>query len=285
MNKLKFELENQNRWILIDPENSDPSINRVKKLLNLSLTSEKTKDGILFPFFPYKISGYSYTFFDLTRDRLKYFNWLRKIKNNEKIILESVNPSTGNTDLENIALICDLIALRNETCGGFLVHGIMLKYQEKAIILAGPSGIGKTTAACKMSDHWEICSDDLTLIVKGSDNNNNYYAHPWPGSKAYRHNEIRYNASCGVRLKNLFFIIHNTKVRIEKVNVIRALAMLKGVAEDAMALPDPSIDPKNVGVMIENRFHNLAEFVQKVPIYELHLNKTDLFGKEIEKLL
>jgi hypothetical protein len=61
--------------------------------------------------------------------------------------------------------------------------------------------------------------------------------------------------------------------------------MLQRVANDAMELPDPSIDPKGVAEMTQNRLNNLAEFVQKVPTYELHLNKTDPFWEEIEAII
>lgn len=271
--------------VFFSEKSGQVACSRINTLLNLQQCCGKDdlENTIVFPFFPLLADG-AYTFFDFTRDTLDYFHWLKE-QPTERAIFFQEPESTGCYDvLANVSVICRTIAVRNELAGGFLVHGVMLAHQQGAVILAGASGGGKTTAARRMPDEsWQKCSDDLTLVVK--DTQGNYFAHPWPGVKAYHQYELCYDTERGIPLQGLFFLVQDAEVQIKPTKPIKAIAMLQRVAEQALELPDPSIDPEGVGELRALRLKNVSDFVRKVPTYELFLNMADPFWQDIEALL
>jgi len=241
--------------------------------------------AISFPFYPPKI-GSTYTFFDFTKDTLCYFQWLKNIKSDDLIAF------TGKVDFNddkmslpgNMSVISRAITIRNEIDGGLLIHGVLAIYGNKAIIIAGDTGAGKTTTARRLqSKNWKNLSDDRTLIVRSDEGN--YFAYPWPGGKAYKQPELRYDISKAYPVKGIFFVVKNKETMIKKILELKAVALLQQVADQAMGLPDPSVDPKGMGEMRKIRLRNIADIVQKIPLYELKINLTDSFSSDLEVLL
>jgi SynChlorMet cassette protein ScmC len=52
-----------------------------------------------------------------------------------------------------------------EARGGLLIHGALAEWNGKGVILAGKSGVGKSTASARLTPAWRSLSDDATLIV------------------------------------------------------------------------------------------------------------------------
>ena len=59
---------------------------------------------------------------------------------------------------------------------GLLLHGALAVHNGAGFILAGPSGVGKTTASRRLPLPWRSLSDDCVLVVR--DANGRYWAHP-----------------------------------------------------------------------------------------------------------
>ena len=276
-------LENGQRWQFIFKNGVLSPVSRFCNLLNLA--SAKQEKGIQFPFYPPQEKA-PYTFFDLTRDTLARFQWLKNVDPHETIsIVETEGrPLTELSLVRDMTLIAEAIALWNEMAGGLLVHGVMVESRGQAVIFAGGTGAGKTTAARKMPDEtWKKHSDDRTLITKNR--TGDYFAHPWPGAKAFPRYEIRYDAEASFPLKAVVMLEKDSANKVEKLQPIHATALLKGVVDQALALPDLSTHPEGVGKMLKTRFENLTAFVQRVPLYKLRFNLTDPFWESIEALL
>ena len=66
--------------------------------------------------------------------------------------------------------------------GGALMHAALATYPSpsglQGVLLAGPSGTGKTTASHRLPFPWVSLSDDTALVVRDPDGV--YWAHPWP---------------------------------------------------------------------------------------------------------
>ncbi len=281
---MKFQIKKSQEWIISDPKQDNSVCSRIISLFDLK--EKEKKSGISFPHFPSEFSS-PYTFFDLARDTINDYYWLKDLDPSLNIYVYDTDEQFSKMDIyANINRLLRAMVMRNELQGGFLIHGIMLqhKQEDRAIIYAGDSGVGKTTAAQKMpSDQWQRCSDDVTLVVR--DNQGLYYAHPWSGSKSYMQPELRYGAEKGVLLMGVFFLKQHSEVQIETAKKIESIAVLQRLVNEHAALPDPSIDPKRVGEMRKNRLVNLVSFSRSVPIYNLYLNKTDPFWRDIEALL
>ena len=80
------------------------------------------------------------------------------------------------------------MANSSEKNGGLLVHGALAEWNGIGVILAGPGGVGKTTASKRLPRPWRSLSDDNTLIVKSPDGT--YWAHPWPTWSRYRQGDM-----------------------------------------------------------------------------------------------
>ncbi len=275
--------ENGNRWCFRSKFQIDGISERASRMLNLPLLEVDLSECVKYPYYPF-VYKKPYTFFDYTKNYLDIFRWLSEQTEESLLSLDDFKFD----DLYDLRLqlnsISRAVAVRNELYGGILLHGIMLEYENKAIILAGESGIGKTTATSRVPDQtWKKHSDDLTLIVR--DREGNYFAHPWPGTKAYNYYEICYESTKGIPLSAIFFLMPNDEVEIKPLSTLESFALMQEVADQAMALPDPSIDPKGVGEIRKRRLKSIAKLIEKVPNYHLHLNKSDPFWENIERLL
>ena len=51
----------------------------------------------------------------------------------------------------------------------FMMHGALLERDGRAVVISGPSGIGKSTTALRMGERFRILADDCLLIYRGRD--------------------------------------------------------------------------------------------------------------------
>lgn len=77
-----------------------------------------------------------------------------------------------------LSILAQAIAREAQERGGLLLHGALAELGGKGIVLAGPSGVGKTTASRRLPPPWAARSDDSVLVVR--DAGGRYWAHPWP---------------------------------------------------------------------------------------------------------
>ncbi len=88
---------------------------------------------------------------------------------------DALTPDLLITQIMRLAFFIVLEAIGSR---GLLLHGAMVEKEGKGAILAGPGGIGKTTACSRLPHPWKTQSDDTTLLIPAG--NGGYRAHPWP---------------------------------------------------------------------------------------------------------
>ena len=76
-----------------------------------------------------------------------------------------------------------------------MVHGALLEHDGKALMLCGPSGIGKSTTALRMSARCRILADDCFMLER---KDGSYLARPLPTWSSYLFNKERL-ATCDAR--------------------------------------------------------------------------------------
>lgn len=76
-----------------------------------------------------------------------------------------------------------------------MVHGALLEHDGRALLLCGPSGIGKSTTALRMSRRCRILADDCFMLER---NDGSYQARPLPTWSSYLFNKERL-AICDAR--------------------------------------------------------------------------------------
>jgi SynChlorMet cassette protein ScmC len=196
-------------------------------------------------------------------------------------ILSPSNLTSGlYVNLVNLSLI---LAQTTQTRGGILVHGALAERDGMGVILAAPSGTGKTTASNRLPAPWRSLSDDTTLVVR--DLHGKYFAHPWPTWSRFLDGGPGgvWNVQKAVPVIGVFFLVQAANDQVERVGPGQAVCLLGESVEQAsisMALGKCKEDLRALHL---ERFNNLCALAKIVPAYLLHFSLTGKFWQEMEK--
>jgi SynChlorMet cassette protein ScmC len=178
-----------------------------------------------------------------------------------------------------------IVANASEKNGGLLVHGALVEWKGIGVILAGPGGVGKTTASNRMPSPWRALSDDNTLIVKAPDGT--YWAHPWPTWSRYRQGDMRgsWDVQAAVKLKVILMLVPKRKDRIILLPFRQAISELVDVSGQTFFIMANSLDKDAIRRINLMRFHNALALSKQVQVCRLEISRNGKFWKEIEKFL
>jgi len=181
--------------------------------------------------------------------------------------------------------IASAIILDAEQQGGALLHGALVERDGYGVILAGPGGIGKTTASKRFPAPWRSLCDDTTLILR--DKEGTYRAHPWPTWSTFMFGGAGgiWDVQHSVPLRCVFFLDHAQKDRITSIEPVQAVGSLLGSAEQGMTLTLRKLGEAGTRAIRSHRFDNIWDLFRAVPCYRLHLSRTGEFWHEIERAI
>ncbi|VVB68616.1 Uncharacterised protein [uncultured archaeon] len=180
------------------------------------------------------------------------------------------------------ALIMRPVCLDVQSRMGLLVHGALAERNGPGAILAGPSGVGKTTTSNRLQPPWRSLSDDLTLIV--CDQQGRYWAHPWPTWSRFEEGGPggSWDVCHAVPLKGIFFLAKSQENRAVGLGAGRAACMHIEVVEQASyrfhCLDDDAANQLQ-------KFGNACTLAKVVPAFILHLSLNGPFWKEMDLAL
>ncbi len=181
-----------------------------------------------------------------------------------------------------LAMVMRPICLDVQSRNGLLVHGALAERNGLGAILAGPSGVGKTTASNRLQPPWRSLSDDLTLIV--CDQQGRYWAHPWPTWSRFEEGGPggSWDVCHAVPLKGIFFLAKAQENRAEGLGAGKAACMFIEVVEQASyrfhCLDDDAANQLQ-------KFGNACALAKVVPGFILHLSLNGSFWKEMDLAL
>ena len=175
------------------------------------------------------------------------------------------------------------IAERSLTRGGLLLHGALAVRDGAGFVLAGPSGIGKSTASRRLPAPWESLSDDCVFVARDPDGR--YWAHPWPTWSRLRDNGLvaSWPVEQAVPLKALLFLRQSASDRAEPVATTPAAAL---VIESAHLLARLVMFRPNTGGSraVCTRYLRAARaLTAAVPAFNLNVSPAGRFWEEIER--
>jgi SynChlorMet cassette protein ScmC len=183
--------------------------------------------------------------------------------------------------LHCIFIIIGLIALNR---GGMLIHGALAARDDKGIILAGRSGVGKTTASNRLPKPWQSLCDDLTLVVR--DSRGTYWAHPLPTYSRFRDGTGgKWDVQHAVPLKGIFFLYQNEKDCIHPLEVADGLRLLVFSAIQAVQPLLKTTNQESQRTLYTQIFDKGYALCHTVPTYYLDLSLTGKFWLGIERAL
>jgi SynChlorMet cassette protein ScmC len=177
-----------------------------------------------------------------------------------------------------------VIAQGAEATGGLLLHGALAEFDRHGFILAGPGGVGKTTASNRLESPWQPLSDDATLVVRTA--GGQYYAHPWPTWSRFMFGGTggSWDVEHGVPLKGILFLAQALANHVRPLGAGHAVTHLVQTSEQALLWP-PSLSADRLRLRRSQIFDNVCALAKSIPCYQLDLSLTGEFWREIERVL
>ncbi len=170
-----------------------------------------------------------------------------------------------------------------EARGGALLHGALAELNGSGVLLAGPSGAGKTTASHLLPQPWQSLSDDTTLVVR--DNSGSHWAHPWPTWSAFAFGGPggTWDVQQTVPLSAIFFLQPAPADRLVALGKAEGLGLLLDSAEQTSQALTRDLEPTARRALRSERLDTLCALAQAIPVYRLRWTLTSPFWHEIER--
>jgi SynChlorMet cassette protein ScmC len=181
--------------------------------------------------------------------------------------------------------------------GGILLHSALVQLpphlnrhgpgEKSGVLLAGCSGVGKTTATTRLPTPWHALSDDFTLVVR--DKNGVFWAHPWPTWSLVVRTGTQsplpgWDIRQAVRLSATFFLTRE-KGPVKPTGTGQSVCMLVELSRQASDRLVQDMLEKEMARFNLRCFENLSALVQVVPGYYLQVRLDDPFWEKIEETL
>jgi len=178
-----------------------------------------------------------------------------------------------------------VVARGCERNGGLLVHGALVEKNGTGVILAGPGGVGKSTAAGRLPAPWRALSDDMCLIVKGRDGG--YWAHAWPTLSRLRLGDLQgaWDVSQAVPVALICMLSQYEKDQLEFLSHNQAVSELVDVSGQTLVYATGGMDDDVVREVNLARFHSAVEVAKVLPVYRLRISLNGRFWEELDELL
>jgi SynChlorMet cassette protein ScmC len=168
--------------------------------------------------------------------------------------------------------------------GSIPLHAALVEHDGKAVLLAGKSGVGKSTCCRRLPQGWEVLSDDMALVLRTSES---YKAHPVPTWSAVEDFRGRQSWSINrhVVLSAIFFL--DQADRDEMFPLGRGEATL-GIYDASSICFQTLSGQSNVHKGLPYRkqvFENATSLATAVPAFRLRVSLTGRFWEKIEEVL
>jgi SynChlorMet cassette protein ScmC len=158
----------------------------------------------------------------------------------------------------------------------------------KGVLLAGRSGVGKSTASARLPLPWRALADDVTLVVR--DGSGTYWAHPWPTWSRFFGEEAgdgsdAWDVQRAVELQAIFVLEQGEEVRAKPLGPGHAVCLLAELAQQTSMHLLRGWPMEEIAGFNLQRFENLCALARAVPVYLLHVSLDGAFWEAIEQAI
>jgi len=195
-------------------------------------------------------------------------------------------PTDRNSKVLQMRRIASRIAREVLVRGGLLLHGALVEYAGNGCILAGPGGVGKSTASRRLPLPWRPLCDDMTLVVP--DRTGCFWAHPWPTWSSFDDNGPggSWAVENAAPLRAVFFIGQSLNDRLEPLNVTEATALTLSSEVELVREVRFELNDVNAAQRLTGEALCAARgLASAVPAYSLKVSLTGRFWEAIERVL
>jgi len=167
--------------------------------------------------------------------------------------------------------------------GGLIIHSVLLKNGNKAILLSGRNHSGKSKCAKKVKKPWEFLSDDISIYLNGR-------VYPFPTWSYFLHKkeqktQDKWEVNRGIPLKAIFFL--------EKTDIDNVVEMSKNNAYSQLMENSTELIRQNFQYLSREElrafniqlFNNCMTFIKTYPTFILRHSLHGDFIKEIEGVI
>lgn len=183
--------------------------------------------------------------------------------------------------MELSLLICT--HTRNRYC--MLIHGALAEKAGEGVILAGPGGIGKTTASRRLPPPWRSLCDDTALVVR--DKRGTYWAHPWPTWSSFMFGGPggTWDVQHAVPLAAILFLSQAHEDQLESLGRAQAVSWLVENAEQVSKPILRGLGTDEVRALRQQHFDNAVALARTLPCYRLSMSRAGNFWEKVEQVL
>ncbi len=201
------------------------------------------------------------------------------------VVCEVDNSQGHDSEIINMWYALHPVYLGGIRSGGLPLHAALIGRKGGAVILAGPSGTGKSTCCRRVVPPWRALCDDVALIVRGE--KGEYRAHPFPTWSDYlwHRAENRWNVQDSVPLRAVFFISHAETEACRPMVKAMAACRVSGSAAQVCEKFWQKRDGEPRRVLTNGIFSNACEIVKTIPAFELGVSQHGKFWEEIERAI
>ena len=212
------------------------------------------------------------------------FNASYDIENRK--ILYSINPFSRKND-EIIAIKSAFYPIYREIIdhGGQLFHAALIERDGKGVLLAGKSGVGKSTACRRLPEHWNVLCDDELLMIPTEQGI--YRAHPLPTWSEYimERSEKTWNIHYSAPVYGIFFIEQSDVDSVLPLGEGQSVAQISESAYQAYRSYWEIVKNENKKLLQRKMFHNSIAMAKNIPVFKLRVSLHGCFWEEIERAL
>jgi SynChlorMet cassette protein ScmC len=205
---------------------------------------------------------------------------------NDGVVVCVLNPSKPmGGPYVNLMRLSLIFARKAQACGGVLLHGALAERDGMGVILAGPGGVGKSTASNRLPSPWRSLCDDTTLVVR--DPRGNYWAHPWPTWSRFVDGGMggTWEVQNAVPIKGIFTLVQSVEERVERVGTGQAVSLLGESVEQVSMFMAAGLSKDKLHSLHMEQFNALCGLARVVPTHLLHISRTGTFWQLIEQNL
>jgi SynChlorMet cassette protein ScmC len=196
----------------------------------------------------------------------------------------------GNTDSPEVELFKmtqSILPIYTQVLfkGGLPFHSALIEKRGIGIVIAAPSGTGKTTCANRIPYPWKALCDDEVLIVR--DKNGIYHAHPFPTWSRFNTQEKRevWNVQSHVPISAILFLKKSQKDDITPLSFSQSASLIYKLSLPVFSRVLGYVDKKEQVIIKKLIFENACDIAKDIPAFILNATLTGKFWEVIEKAL
>lgn len=181
----------------------------------------------------------------------------------------------------------DLVFQRAVQCGGIPIHTALAEFESKGVLIAGRSGVGKSTASGRLPAPWKSLSDDQALILPDRSGRPGYNAHPFPTWSDYLTDRSRktWDIAHKTPLKAIFFLEQGEADEVKPLANGEAAARLTASALQVGLHGQTTSNDEEKRLLRRAIFNNVCDVAAGTPAYVLSATLRGRFWEKMETVI